>query len=90
MPYFEDISVDLSESGVSDASTLDPQATRGHHHHNRTAAILALDAAEAPGELLTGVFCVNTGKENFYDTLNPHPRRLPICNKRKFAHQGRA
>src|SRR5437660_12256030 len=76
VPHFEDISVDIPEGQVVDVPMHDGshlrirKLDREFDPTNRMAALVALEEAEKKGEVLTGVFYVNTGKPTFMDLLN--------------------
>jgi 2-oxoglutarate/2-oxoacid ferredoxin oxidoreductase subunit beta len=76
VPFFEDIAVEIPEG-----ETMDVQMHDGSHLRirklgrefdptDRFGALVALEAAEAKGEVLTGVLYVNTNKPTFTELLN--------------------
>jgi 2-oxoglutarate ferredoxin oxidoreductase subunit beta len=76
VPFFEDITVEIPEG-----ETMDVQMHDGSHLRirklgrdfdptDRFGALVALEAAEAKGEVLTGVLYVNTNKPTFTELLN--------------------
>jgi 2-oxoglutarate ferredoxin oxidoreductase subunit beta len=76
VPHFEDISVDIPEGQVMDVPMHDGshlrirKLDRDFDPTNRIAALIALEEAEAKGEVLTGVLYVNTQKPTFMELLN--------------------
>ena len=76
VPFFEDISVEISEGEVRDVPLHDGshlrirKLARDYDPTNRLAALAALEEAESKGEVLTGVLYVNTTRPNFIDVLN--------------------
>ena len=76
VPYFDDIAVDVPEGESTDVRMHDGsllrirKLNRDYDPSNRAAALAAIDQAESAGEVLTGVYYIDTGKPNFYDLLN--------------------
>ncbi|MGD0500384.1 MAG: 2-oxoacid:ferredoxin oxidoreductase subunit beta [Bryobacteraceae bacterium] len=76
VPFFEDISVEIPEGEVRDVQMHDGshlrirKLGRDFDPTNRFAALVALEEAEAKGEVLTGVFYVNTAKPTFVELLH--------------------
>src|SRR5271157_4299957 len=76
VPYFEDISVDIPEGQVMDVQMHDGshlrirKLGRDFDPTNRQAALMMLEAADAKGEVVTGVLYVNTAKPTFIDLLD--------------------
>ena len=75
VPYYDDISVDIPEGGVQDVTMHDGSTLRikklGREYDptNKFDALKALDEAAKKGEVLTGVFYVDTHKPNFMEML---------------------
>ena len=75
VPYFDDISVDIPEGEVQDVTMHDGSTLRikklGREYDptNKFDALKALDEAAKKGEVLTGVFYVDTHKPNFMEML---------------------
>ncbi len=76
VPFFEEISVEIPEGEVMDVQMHDGshlkirKLDRDFDPQNRMAALIALEEAEAKGEVLTGVLYVNTQKPTFLELLN--------------------
>jgi len=75
VPYFDEISVDIAEGEVQDVTMHDGSTLRikklGREYDptNKFDALKALDEAGKKGEVLTGVFYVDTHKPNFMEML---------------------
>ncbi|ACO34476.1 MULTISPECIES: 2-oxoacid:ferredoxin oxidoreductase subunit beta [Acidobacterium] len=76
VPYFDDIAVDYAEGSTYDVELHDGSHLRLRKLHedynptDRVAAVKALMEAHAKGEVLTGVFYIDTEKPAFTDLLN--------------------
>ena len=76
VPFFEEIVVNIPEGEVTDVEMHDGshlrirKLDRDYDPTNRLAAGAILEAAEAKGEVLTGVLYVNPSKPTFIDQLN--------------------
>jgi 2-oxoglutarate ferredoxin oxidoreductase subunit beta len=76
VPHFEDISIDYDAGSTYDVTMHDGSHLRLrklHEEYNptsRTTAVKALMEAHERGEVLTGVFYVDTQKPSFTDLLN--------------------
>src|SRR5207244_10607967 len=76
VPHFEDIAVDIPEGGVMDVLMHDGshlrirKLGRDFDPTNRLTSLVALEEAEAKGEVLTGVLYVNTSKPHFLGQFN--------------------
>jgi 2-oxoglutarate ferredoxin oxidoreductase subunit beta len=76
VPYYDDISVEIPEGGVQEVTMHDGSILRikklGREYDptNKFDALKVMDEAERKGEVLTGVFYVDTGKPNFMEMLN--------------------
>jgi 2-oxoglutarate ferredoxin oxidoreductase subunit beta len=76
VPHFQEIAVEIPEGEVRDVEMHDGshlrirKLDRDYDPTNRLAALEVLEAAEAKGEVLTGVLYVNTSKPTFIDQLN--------------------
>ncbi len=76
VPHFEDITVEIAEGEVQDVQMHDGshlrirKLAREFDPMDRFGALQALEAAEAKGEVLTGVLYLNTSKPTFLDQLN--------------------
>jgi 2-oxoglutarate ferredoxin oxidoreductase subunit beta len=76
VPYFQEIAVDIPEGEVTDVEMHDGshlrirKLDRDYDPTNRLAAGAILEAAEAKGEVLTGVLYVNPAKPTFIEQLN--------------------
>jgi 2-oxoglutarate/2-oxoacid ferredoxin oxidoreductase subunit beta len=75
VPYYDDISVDIPEGEVQDVTMHDGSTLRikklGREYDptNKFDALKALDEAGKKGEVLTGVFYIDTHKPNFMEML---------------------
>src|ERR1700744_3477540 len=82
VPFFEDIAVEAPEGEVTDVRLHDGSTLRIRKLHrdydpsNRAAALAALDQADSAGEVLTGVYYVDTSKPDFFELLNLHSHPL--------------
>ena len=76
VPYFEEIDVDYDPGTTYDVEMHDGchlRLRKLHEDYNptdRVAAVTALMDAHAKGEVLTGVFYINTEKPSFTEMLN--------------------
>jgi 2-oxoglutarate ferredoxin oxidoreductase subunit beta len=76
VPFFEDIAVDYDPGSTYDVEMHDGSHLRlrklheDYDPHNRVAAVKSLMEAQERGEVLTGVFYVDTEKATFTDLLN--------------------
>jgi 2-oxoglutarate/2-oxoacid ferredoxin oxidoreductase subunit beta len=76
VPHFEDISIEYDAGSTYDVKMHDGSRLRLRKLHedydptNRTTAVKALMEAHEKGEVLTGVFYVDTTKPSFTDLLN--------------------
>jgi 2-oxoglutarate ferredoxin oxidoreductase subunit beta len=76
VPSFEDISVEIPDGAVMDVQMHDGshlrirKLGRDFDPTDRMAALTMLEAADAKGEVVTGVLYVNTAKPTFIDLLN--------------------
>jgi 2-oxoglutarate ferredoxin oxidoreductase subunit beta len=76
VPGFEEIDVEIAEGEIRDVRLHDGsllrirKLERDYDPTNRSLAQLAMDEAEAKGEVLTGVLFVDTSKPTFMDILN--------------------
>jgi 2-oxoglutarate ferredoxin oxidoreductase subunit beta len=76
VPSFEDITVDIPEGEVMDVLMHDGshlrirKLQRDFDPTDRFKALMALEEAEAKGEILTGVLYLNTAKPTFLELLN--------------------
>jgi 2-oxoglutarate ferredoxin oxidoreductase subunit beta len=76
VPHFQEIAVDIPEGEVMDVEMHDGshlrirKLDRDYDPTNRLAAGAILEAAEAKGEVLTGVLYVNPSKPTFIEQLN--------------------
>src|SRR6202163_1943431 len=76
VPYYDDISVEIPEGEVQEVTLHDGSKLRikklGREYDptNKFDALRVMDEAERKGEVLTGVFYVETGKPNFMEMLN--------------------
>jgi 2-oxoglutarate ferredoxin oxidoreductase subunit beta len=76
VPFFEDISVEYDPGTTYNVEMHDGSHLRlrklheDYDPHNRIAAVKSLMEAQERGEVLTGVFYVNTEKPTFIDLLN--------------------
>jgi 2-oxoglutarate ferredoxin oxidoreductase subunit beta len=75
VPFYEDISVEIAEGEVQDVEMHDGSTLRikklGREYDptNKFDALKAIDEAAKKGEVLTGVFYVDTSKPNFMELL---------------------
>ncbi len=75
VPFYEDISVEIAEGAVQDVALHDGSTLRikklgrDYDPTNKFDALRAIDEAARKGEVLTGVFYVDTGKPNFMELL---------------------
>ena len=76
VPHFEDIAVDYDPGTTYDVRMHDGSHLRlrklheSYNPNSRVAAVKALMEAHEKGDVLTGVFYVNTEKQNFTQMLN--------------------
>jgi len=76
VPHFEDIAIEYDPGSTYDVTMHDGSHLRLrklHEHYNptsRTTAVKALMEAHERGEVLTGVFYIDTQKPSFTDLLN--------------------
>jgi 2-oxoglutarate ferredoxin oxidoreductase subunit beta len=76
VPYYDDISVEIEEGEVKEVELHDgsklriKKLGRDYDPGNKFDALKAMDEAEKKGEVLTGVFYVDTKKPNFMEMLN--------------------
>ncbi len=76
VPFFEDIAVDYEPGSTTEVTMHDGSRLRlrkleeDYDPTNRIGAMTRLHEAHEKGEVLTGVFYVNTQKPNFLDLLN--------------------
>jgi 2-oxoglutarate ferredoxin oxidoreductase subunit beta len=76
VPYYDDISVEIEEGEVKEVELHDgsklriKKLGRDYDPSNKFDALKAMDEAEKKGEVLTGVFYVDTKKPNFMEMLN--------------------
>ena len=76
VPYYDDISVEIDEGEVKEVVLHDgsklriKKLGRDYDPSNQFDALKAMDEAEKKGEVLTGVFYVDTKKPNFMEMLN--------------------
>ncbi len=76
VPHFEDIAIDYEEGSTYDVTMHDGSHLRLRKLHDdynpgdRVAAVKSLMEAHEKGEVLTGVFYLNTEKPSFTDLLN--------------------
>jgi 2-oxoglutarate ferredoxin oxidoreductase subunit beta len=76
VPAFEDITVDYGEGTVTEVTMHDGSLLRLHKLEesydptNKIRAIYRLHESHEKGEILTGVFYVNTAAPSFVDLLN--------------------
>ncbi len=76
VPYYDDISVEIDEGEVKEIELHDgsrlriKKLGRDYDPSNQFDALKAMDEAEKKGEVLTGVFYVDTKKPNFMEMLN--------------------
>jgi len=75
VPFYEDISVEIAEGEVQDVEMHDgsrlriKKLGRDYDPTNKFDALRAIDEAAKKGEVLTGVFYVDTSKPNFMELL---------------------
>src|SRR3989475_4216516 len=75
VPYYDDISVEIPEGEVQEVTMHDgsklriKKLGRDYDPSNKFDALKAMDEAEKKGEVLTGVFYVDTKKPNFMEML---------------------
>jgi 2-oxoglutarate/2-oxoacid ferredoxin oxidoreductase subunit beta len=76
VPFYDDISVEIDEGEVKEVELHDgsklriKKLGRDYDPSNQFDALKAMDEAEKKGEVLTGVFYVDTKKPNFMEMLN--------------------
>ncbi len=76
VPYYQDITVEIPEGQLQEVAMHDGsrlrirKLERDFDPTNKFHALEALDQANAKGEVLTGVFYVDTSKPTFMDMLN--------------------
>src|SRR6266478_1496310 len=76
VPYYDDITVEIDEGEVKEVELHDgsklriKKLGRDYDPSNKFDALKAMDEAEKKGEVLTGVFYVDTKKPNFMEMLN--------------------
>jgi len=76
VPFFEDISVEIPEGGVTDVELHDGshlrirKLERDYNPTDRLAALAALEEAAVKGEVLTGLLYLNTSSPTFIELLN--------------------
>jgi len=76
VPYYDDISVEIEDGEVKEVELHDgsklriKKLGRDYDPSNKFDALKAMDEAEKKGEVLTGVFYVDTKKPNFMEMLN--------------------
>lgn len=76
VPYYDDISVEIAEGEVQEVELHDgsklriKKLGRDYDPSDKFDALKAMDEAEKKGEVLTGVFYVDTKKPNFMEMLN--------------------
>jgi 2-oxoglutarate/2-oxoacid ferredoxin oxidoreductase subunit beta len=76
VPHFEDIAIDYDPGTTFDVTMHDGSHLRlrklrdDYDPSNRAAAVKQLMEAHERGEVLTGVFYLDTGKPSFTDLLN--------------------
>jgi len=76
VPFYDDISVEIPEGGVQEVTLHDgsklviKKLGREYDPSSKFDALKAMADAEKKGQVLTGVFYVETGKPNFMDMLN--------------------
>ncbi len=76
VPFYEDIAVEIAEGEVKEVEMHDgsklriKKLGRNYDPTNKFDALRAIDEANQKGEVLTGVFYVDTNKPNFMDLLN--------------------
>ena len=83
VPFYDDISVEIPEGEVREVEMHDgsklriKKLGRDYDPTNKFDALKAMDEAEKKGEVLTGVFYVDTGKPTFMDLL--HMEDAPLA-----------
>jgi len=76
VPFFDDISVEIPDGEVREVEMHDGSKLRirkigrDYNPTSKFEALKAIDEAEKKGEVLTGVFYIDTGKPTFMDLLN--------------------
>ncbi len=76
VPFYDDISVEIAEGEVKDVAMHDGSTLRikklgrDYDPASKFDALQAIDEAGKKGEVLTGVFYVDTSKPNFMELLN--------------------
>ena len=76
VPFYDDIAVEIDEGEVKEVELHDgsklriKKLGRDYDPSNQFDALKAMDEAEKKGEVLTGVFYVDTKKPNFMEMLN--------------------
>jgi 2-oxoglutarate ferredoxin oxidoreductase subunit beta len=76
VPFYDEISVDIAEGEVQEVEMHDgsklriKKLGRDYDPTNKFDALKAIDEAGKKGEVLTGLFYVNTSKPTFMDMLN--------------------
>jgi 2-oxoglutarate ferredoxin oxidoreductase subunit beta len=76
VPYYDDISVEIADGEVREIELHDgsklriKKLGRDHDPSNKFDALVVMEDAAKKGEVLTGVFYVDTHKPNFMDMLN--------------------
>ena len=76
VPFYEDISVEIPEGEVQEVELHDGSRLRikklgkDYDPTNKFHALKAIDEAAGKGEVLTGIFYVDTSKPNFMDLLH--------------------
>jgi 2-oxoglutarate ferredoxin oxidoreductase subunit beta len=76
IPFYDDISVEIAEGEVKEVEMHDgsrlriKKLGRDYDPSSKFDALKAIDEAGKKGEVLTGVFYVETSKPNFMDLLN--------------------
>jgi len=89
VPHFQEISVDIPEGEVMDVEMHDGshlrirKLDRSYDPTDRIAAGAVLEAAEAKGEVLTGVLYVNPNKPTFVEQLNMYDAPLATLSEEK-------
>jgi len=89
VPHFSEIAVDIPEGEVMDVEMHDGshlrirKLERTYDPTDRIAAEAVLEAAEAKGEVLTGVLYVNPGKPTFVEQLNMSDEPLTTLPQEK-------
>src|SRR5579871_1126456 len=89
VPFYEDISVEIAEGAVQDVALHDGSTLRikklgrDYDPTNKFDALRAIDEAARKGEVLTGVFYVDTGKPNFMELLEIEDAPLATLSESK-------